>query len=129
MKNSASAQRALKSVKGTIVLVGAGKMGGALLDGWLRLGLNPRNLAVIEPKPTKDIPALKRRGLRVNPPAKAIAPAAVIVLAIKPQTAPEVLPSLVPLLAPKALVVSIMAGRPIRFLERSLPGAAIVRAM
>jgi pyrroline-5-carboxylate reductase len=51
------------------------------------------------------------------------------VLAIKPQNAPEVLPGLLPLLGPKTLVISIMAGRTLRFLERSLPKAAIVRAM
>ena len=50
-------------------------------------------------------------------------------LAVKPQTAPEVLPGLVPLVGAKTLVLSIMAGRTLKFLERGLPGAAIVRAM
>ncbi len=37
---------------GILALVGAGKMGGAMLEGWLALGLDPRNVVVIEPKPS-----------------------------------------------------------------------------
>lgn len=119
----------LKALPGTLLLVGAGKMGSALLDGWLKLGLNPKKIAVLEPQPSRDIAALKRRGLRLNPGSKAGKPATVIVIAIKPQSAPEVLPGLVSWLGPKTAVVSIMAGRTLRFLERVLPKAAIVRAM
>jgi pyrroline-5-carboxylate reductase len=54
---------------------------------------------------------------------------AAVVIAVKPQTAPEALPLLASLIGPKTVVVSIMAGRPLAFLERGLPGAAIVRAM
>jgi pyrroline-5-carboxylate reductase len=117
------------NVPGTLVLVGAGKMGSALLTGWFGLKLNPRNVVVIEPQPSKGLAALKRRGMRINPSGKTIGPAAVIVLAVKPQTAPEVLPGLVPLVGAKTLVLSIMAGRTLKFLERGLPSAAIVRAM
>ena len=52
---------------GLLVLVGAGKMGGALLEGWLRLGLDPKNVAVLEPQPSPQIAALAQRGLRLNP--------------------------------------------------------------
>ena len=114
---------------GTLVLVGAGKMGGALLAGWLRLGLDPSKVVVIEPQPSKELMALKRRRLRLNPASKTVGTAAVIMLAVKPQVAPEVLPALVPLVGAKTVVVSIMAGRTLRFLERALPKAAIVRAM
>ena len=117
------------NVPGTLVLVGAGKMGSSLLAGWLGLKLNPRKVIVIEPQPSKALIALKRRGVRVNYSGKTNGPAAVIVLAVKPQTAPEVLPSLVPMVNAKTVVVSIMAGRTLKFLERGLPSAAIVRAM
>jgi pyrroline-5-carboxylate reductase len=129
MTKSAKKQISLKAMSGTLVLVGAGKMGSALLDAWFRLGLNARKVVVIEPQPSRTLAALKRRGLRLNPAGKAIGPVAVILIAIKPQIAPEVLPSLIPMVGPKTVVVSIMAGRPIRFLERALPSAAIVRAM
>jgi pyrroline-5-carboxylate reductase len=119
----------LKRMAGTLILVGAGKMGSALLDGWLRLGVNPRKIIVLEPQPAKSLIALKRRGLQVNPTAKRTNKAAVVVLAVKPQIAPEALAAVVPLLDGKTVVISIMAGRRIAFLEQLLPKTAIVRAM
>jgi pyrroline-5-carboxylate reductase len=129
MAISAKQLPTLKQMPGMLVLVGAGKMGSALLTGWLGLGLDLKKLIVIEPQPSRELIALKRRGLRLNPAATKGTAAAVIVLAIKPQTAPAALPGLVPLLGQKTLVVSIMAGRTINFLERLMPKAAIVRAM
>ena len=58
----------LSNFTGTLVLVGAGKMGGAMLEGWFALGLDPRKVAILEPKPAPEIAALKDRGVRVNPP-------------------------------------------------------------
>jgi pyrroline-5-carboxylate reductase len=52
-----------------------------------------------------------------------------MVVAVKPQTAPDALPPLASLISPKTVVVSIMAGRTLSFLEKSLPNAAHVRAM
>jgi pyrroline-5-carboxylate reductase len=129
MTKSATKPDHLKRIPGTLTLVGAGKMGNALIDGWLRRGLDPKKIVVFEPQPSKGLIALKRRGLRLNPAAKTAGLAAVIVLAIKPQNAPEALPALVPLLDAKTVIISIMAGRRIHFLERLLPKAAIVRAM
>jgi pyrroline-5-carboxylate reductase len=118
----------LRDFRGDILLAGAGKMGGALLQGWLSLGLDPRQIAVIDPYPSTEIAARAARGLRLNPDPASLRPAA-IVLAVKPQTAPEVLPVLAGL-AQRALVISIMAGRTLTFLERSLrPKTAAVRAM
>jgi pyrroline-5-carboxylate reductase len=112
----------------SLVLVGAGKMGSAMLEGWLARGLSARKITVIEPQPVKSIKALTRRGLRLNPKGKVL-PAGVVVVAVKPQSAPEALPPLAPCVGKATLVLSIMAGRTIGFLEKSLPGAAIVRAM
>ncbi|MFZ1952073.1 MAG: pyrroline-5-carboxylate reductase [Pseudolabrys sp.] len=119
----------LRKFKGRLVLAGAGKMGGAMLDGWLARGLKPKQITVIEPQPGKTIKALARRGLKLNPKGKAAA-ASAIVIAVKPQTAPEALPPLAAYVDKSTLVLSIMAGRTVTFLERLLPaGAAIVRAM
>jgi pyrroline-5-carboxylate reductase len=118
----------LKSIGG-LLLVGAGKMGGAMLDGWIARGLAPKRIVVIEPQPGKAVKALARHGLKLNPKAK-IAAAAAIVIAVKPQSAPEAVPPLKPFVGKTTLVLSIMAGRTLRFLEQSLsPGTAIVRAM
>jgi pyrroline-5-carboxylate reductase len=129
MAKSVTQLHTLRHLPGPLVLVGAGKMGSALLGGWLGLGLDPRKVIVIEPQPSKELNALRRRGLRINPAVNIRGAAAAIVLAIKPQTAPGALPGLVLLLGPKTLVVSIMAGRTLQFLERLMPKAAMVRAM
>jgi pyrroline-5-carboxylate reductase len=120
----------LRDFSGLLVLVGAGKMGGALLEGWLRLGLDPRKLAVVEPHPLSHIAALASRGVDFNPNAETLRGANVAVIAVKPQTAAEALAALAPHLSSSVLVISIMAGRTLRFLSSALPrAAAMVRAM
>src|SRR5438552_12729055 len=116
----------LQNFTGTLVLVGAGKMGGAMLQGWLALGLDPKQIAIVEPKPSTDIAALTARGVRINPTSAN--DASVIVIAIKPQDAAAVVPTLKLLAGTDTLAVSIMAGKTLGFLESALP-CAIVRAM
>jgi pyrroline-5-carboxylate reductase len=127
---SAGANPDLRDFSGLIVLAGAGKMGGALLDGWLSAGLDPAKVAVIEPDPSPPISALAARGVRLNPAAAALPDVTAIVIAVKPQTADQAMPALAPMIGPSTLVVSIMAGRTLQFLSRSLENAgAFVRAM
>ncbi len=122
--------RTLAGISGPIVLVGAGKMGSAMLEGWLALGLDPKTAVVIEPQPTRELASLGSRGLRLNPSPNIVGEAAAIVVAVKPQVAPEVVPTLAPYLGAGTVLVSIMAGRTLRFLEQALPQrAALVRAM
>ena len=119
----------LSAFAGQVALIGAGKMGGALLEGWIGLGLDPARIVVIEPEPAPPIAALAARGLKLNPARQALRPDA-IVLAVKPQTAPEVMTQVAALAAPTTVVVSIMAGRKLAFLGRALQNeTAIVRAM
>jgi len=127
--DSQSQTHPLAAFSGTILLAGAGKMGSALLEGWLALGLEPKSIAVIEPQPAGDITALTQHGLRLNPPRGAVGEVAAVVVAVKPQVAPEVLPALVPFVVASTVIVSIMAGRTLRFLADALPGAALVRTM
>ena len=61
---------ALQNITGTIVLAGAGKMGGAMLTGWLARGLDPKRVVVIEPHPSAEIGALATKGVRLNPSPK-----------------------------------------------------------
>jgi pyrroline-5-carboxylate reductase len=121
--------RLLADLSGTILLAGAGKMGGAMLEGWLALGLSPEHVAVIEPQPSREIAALCERGLRLNPSRDAAGNVAAVVIAVKPQIAPDVLPALAPFVGSATVAVSIMAGRTLRFLADGLPQAALVRAM
>jgi pyrroline-5-carboxylate reductase len=127
--NPQTKTRPLADLSGTILLAGAGKMGSAMLEGWLALGLSPENVAVIEPQPSRDILALSERGLRLNPARDAAGDIAALVIAVKPQVADEALPALRQFVGGTTVVVSIMAGRTLRFLADGLPGAALVRTM
>ena len=102
----------LSKLSGTLLLVGAGKMGQAMLDGWLARGLAPKRVAIIDPQPATSIKALTRRGVKLNakPGPKATADAAAIVIAVKPQTAPDAVPPLGLYVGKSTLVLSIMAG-------------------
>ncbi len=90
-------QESLRNFPGPLVLVGAGKMGGAMLEGWLRLGLDPKNVAVLEPEAPPQIAALARRGLRSIRSREALTDVAAIVIAVKPQVAPQAIAPLAPL--------------------------------
>ncbi|MCX7313690.1 MAG: pyrroline-5-carboxylate reductase [Alphaproteobacteria bacterium] len=121
-------QQSLAAIPGALVLVGAGKMGGAMLDGWLSRKLPPKKIVVLDPQPSKPIKALAKRGVRINAKGD-IGRVAALVIAVKPQTAPDALPLLAALIDKDTVVVSIMAGRTLGFLEKHLPNAAVVRAM
>jgi pyrroline-5-carboxylate reductase len=119
---------ALKKIPGTVVLAGAGKMGGAMLSGWLAQGLDAKSVAVIEPQPSGDIRALVAKGVRLNPPPKDMGQVAALVIALKPQIFREAGPGLRPFAGPATLVVSIMAGTTIAGISE-ICGGNVVRAM
>jgi pyrroline-5-carboxylate reductase len=118
----------LRNIPGTIVLAGAGKMGGAMLSGWLAQGLAARSVVVIEPQPSDDIRALAANGVRLNPPPKDIGNITALVVALKPQAFREAGPGLKPYAGPSTLVVSIMAGMTIASIAE-VCGGSVVRAM
>ena len=112
------------------LLFGAGKMGGAMLEGWLAQGLPPASLTVIDPMPADALKALAaKHGFALNPAAPK-GPFAVIVLAIKPQMLEAAAPQLKGLYDASTLLVSVLAGKTMADLTGRLPGlAAVVRAM
>lgn len=111
-----------------LVLLGCGKMGTALLEGWLASGLPPASATVLDPNPSPRLTALAEAGLRLNaalPEAPAVA-----VLAVKPQMMAAALPRLAALGGGGTLFVSIAAGTPIAAFEAVLgAGTPIVRTM
>ncbi len=116
----------LRNIGGSIVLAGAGKMGGAMLAGWLARGLGPERVAVIEPAPSAEIAALAAKGVRINP--KDVGIADTLVIALKPQTFREAGAALKSFAGSSTLTVSIMAGITIAAL-RTVCGDTVVRAM
>jgi len=113
-----------------LVLVGAGKMGGAMAHGWLEAGLAASSLTIVEPNPSPEIASLAAsRGLvlaaRITAP-----PPDMLALAVQPQGLEKVAPEIASLAAQRTLVLSILAGKTIANLEARLPEArAFVRAM
>jgi len=111
----------------TVLLVGAGRMGAALLKGWLKQGVG--SITVVEPKPSAGIKSLARQKkitLLSGIPAKKFSACAV---AIKPQVLKEGASSLA-YIAQHALMISIAAGTDTRRLSNAWgPKARIIRAM
>jgi pyrroline-5-carboxylate reductase len=111
----------------SIVLAGAGKMGGAMLRAWLDRGLGGKSLTVLEPRPSPELAAEATAGaFALNQPCE---PPEVLVLAIKPQVLDEAR-DLVALAVQDTLVVSILAGKTLADIAARFPQPrAIVRAM
>ncbi len=120
------------NLNGSLVLVGAGKMGGAMLAGWLSRGLDPKQVLVLDPGPPPEVAALlEEHRIQRETSAEAIRQApAVIVMAVKPQMMDDVLPPIARRAGPGTLLISIAAGRTIASFEKHLPeGTAVVRTM
>jgi len=122
---------ALSAWPQSLVLVGAGKMGGAMLRGWLAGGLPAAGVALIDPAPAAEIVALAaEHRLALNPATGDLAPPDVLVLAVKPQMLDSAAPRVAPLAGPGTMALSIMAGKTIADLRARLPDArAFVRVM
>ncbi len=120
------------SLRGPLLLAGAGKMGSALLSGWLKRGLDPSRVIVQEPAPGPEAQELMRaQGVRWSSQIDALddTPDAIVV-AVKPQAIDAAFPPLAKLAGPQTVVLSIAAGKPLAAFERHLPaGTAVVRAM
>ena len=108
-----------------LVLLGCGKMGSALLKGWLDGGLPASAVHVIEPRPSSW---LQDSGVMLNGPVPE-APAVALV-AVKPQMMGEALPAMASLGGGRTLVISIAAGTPLKAFEAAFgAGTPVVRAM
>jgi pyrroline-5-carboxylate reductase len=122
------ANNPLQNISGTILLAGAGKMGGAMLTGWLAGGLDPRRVAVVDPHVSPEITALAAQGVALNPQADKVGTVETLVVAVKPQMFREAGSRLRSFVSEKTLVVSIMAGTTMAALSE-VCGGAVVRAM
>ncbi|QDL93607.1 pyrroline-5-carboxylate reductase [Paroceanicella profunda] len=111
-----------------LVLLGCGKMGTALLEGWLAGGLPPGAVWVMDPAPHDGLRALEARGLHLNtdlPEAPAVC-----LLAVKPQMMGAALPAVAAFGGGGTVFLSIAAGTPISAFETAFGAASpIVRAM
>jgi pyrroline-5-carboxylate reductase len=96
---------------GTVVLVGCGRLGSAIIEGWLATeAVAPSDLIILTPSEKPAAETARARGARVNPPLEQLADARALVLAVKPALWPEALAGPVAHLPPTAVVLSVMAG-------------------
>ena len=116
-----------------LLLVGGGKMGEALLAGWLRQGLSHKAVIVVEPEAARREFVAKTHHVRTLARADQLSGAVVpetLVLAVKPQMMADALATCVGRLGPDTLVLSIAAGKPIAQFEQTLGAQlGVVRAM
>jgi pyrroline-5-carboxylate reductase len=113
---------------GDLLLVGCGKMGGAMLEGWLARGLSAADVVVAEP-----VDALRPRtsGVRAVASTSDVAKTPeIVVLAVKPQSMDGVLPDLKRFADEGAVFLSIAAGKTLKYFSRHLGTTAkVVRSM
>jgi pyrroline-5-carboxylate reductase len=109
-----------------ILLLGAGRMGGAMIKGWSLTGaFDPKDLIVRDPHPSPE--ALVAGS--INPLDSALAAAKTVILAVKPQMWREAAAEVSPLLAPDAIIVSIAAGIRLGDIEHAFNGRGVARIM
>lgn len=115
----------------THLLVGAGKMGGSLLSGWLDAGLiTPKKLAILDPAPgPQAIYAIERGAKHITRAQDIPKSVKTVLLAIKPQMFTRMGHELGAGLAPNAMIVSILAGTSLRRLNEAFDGRVVIRAM
>jgi pyrroline-5-carboxylate reductase len=94
-----------------VVLVGCGRLGSAMLEGWLATGaVAAHDLIILTPSEKPAAEAARAKGARINPPLDVLRAARTVVLAVKPAMWREALTPLVSCLNPEAVFVSVMAG-------------------
>lgn len=112
--------------KSRITIIGAGRMGQAMIGGWLKSGWAGR-IDVLAPRPREAVERWAKAGdLRLNPVP---APTDVLFIAVKPQVFASVVDDLRGFIGPDTLVVSVMAGVPLAALEDRLGTPNVARTM
>jgi pyrroline-5-carboxylate reductase len=113
-----------------IAILGAGKMGEALLSGVLRAGRRPSELLVTARREERGALLRQRYGVEVAGNAEAARTADTLVVAVKPQDMATLLEELRDHVPSGRLVISMAAGIPTAFIEKRLPdGVPVVRVM
>jgi pyrroline-5-carboxylate reductase len=113
-----------------ILVLGAGHMGGALIEGWLATGaFAASQLIISDPRAGGAAQAAVTAGAQLNPPLAALAQAPLVVLSVRPQIWRAVAAEVAPLLGPDAVVVSVAAGVRTADLAAVFAGRTVARVM
>lgn len=113
-----------------VLLIGAGRMGQALLSGWrASRALSFRQLMIRAPRPNAACSAAAAEGAEVNPPDDEVARARTVVLCVKPQMWRQVVADYAAVLSPDAVVVSVLVGVRAADISAGLGGRAVARVL
>jgi pyrroline-5-carboxylate reductase len=113
-----------------ILVLGAGRMGGALIEGWaLTKAFAASDLIIRDPNPSPAALAAAKAGARLNPPDEVLAEAKTILVSVKPQVWRDASASLNAALNPDAVVISIAAGVRMADLSAAFGGRPVARVM
>ena len=115
----------------SIVVIGAGRMGGALVDGWLARGVLAASIRLVDPAMAEDDRGWRAKGVGCFAAVEMLdvqAPA-LVMLAIKPQMMGAVLPGLAGLDHDGLTVLSVAAGTTLGTLQTAFPKAVCIRSM
>lgn len=113
-----------------ILMLGAGRMGGAILEGWARAGaVSASDILIVDPHPSEAALKAQAAGARLNPPEAQLAEARTVLLCVKPQKWLEAAAQYASGLAADAVIVSVAAGVPAQAISREFGGRAVARAM
>ncbi|HEX8571456.1 MAG TPA: pyrroline-5-carboxylate reductase dimerization domain-containing protein [Allosphingosinicella sp.] len=108
-----------------LLMIGCGNMAGAMLEGWLAAGADPRMITVVRPSGRPPAP-----GIRTLTSLPEDETPALVLLGVKPQKLGDVAPRLAPALEPETILVSILAGTTLAALRSLFPAPrTIVKAM
>ena len=114
---------------GPVILLGCGRLGSAILEGWLKTGaMAARDIIVLTPSDKPVAQAAVEQGARINPPAASLVEASALIIAVKPAKWREALLPLLLNLANDVTLVSVMAGVKADDIA-SATGRAVVRVM
>lgn len=113
-----------------ILMLGAGRMGGAMTEGWLAAGaFAASDLMIRDPNPGPAAKAAEAAGAVLNPPDSDLAQARTVVLGVKPQVWRDAAAEVAPWLGSGAIIVSIAAGVKAADISREFGGRCVARVM
>lgn len=116
--------------KRPVVLMGCGRLGSAIVEGWLRTGtVDPAELVILTPSSKPVSERARALGTRINPPAETLSEARALVLAVKPAMWRAASEPVVAALARDTTILSVMAGVRSGDLSHTFQGRPVARVM
>lgn len=113
-----------------VLMLGAGRLGGALIEGWSRFGgPSASDLMILDPAPSGAALAAGRDGAVLSPGPADLARARTVLLAVKPQVWREAASAITDALDPAAVIVSVAAGVRAADISEAFGGRAVARVM